>query len=146
MRVVPSAAGLWRRAEGDNEVAMGACEKLRVAAASLCVLATVEEVRVGRERALDRQRVADLEAMIVVCRLCCWSCLGRIYKCSVRSRKVDVSPYSAMTPLPLSLPRVKSQSTNLSINESNNAAHVPRDSLSDGSIINIFFTIDAHQS
>ena len=60
-------------------VAMGACEKLRVAAASLCVLAAVEEVRVGRERALDRQRVADLEAMIVVCRLCCWSCLlGRM--------------------------------------------------------------------
>ena len=60
------AAGLWRRAEGVNEVAMGACEKLRVAA-SLCVLAVVEEVRVGRERALERQRVADLEAMIVVC-------------------------------------------------------------------------------
>lgn len=51
-------------------VAMGACEKLRVAAASLCVLAAVEELRVGRERALDKQRVADLEAMIVVCRLC----------------------------------------------------------------------------
>ena len=53
-------------------LAMGACEKLRVAAAaaSRCVLVAVEEVRVGRERALVRQRVADLEAMIVVCRLC----------------------------------------------------------------------------
>jgi hypothetical protein len=46
---------------------MGACEKLRVAAASLCVLAAVEEVRVGRESALVRQRVADLEAMVGVC-------------------------------------------------------------------------------
>ena len=64
------AAGLWRRAEGDNVVAMGACEKLRVAAASLCVLVAVDEVRVGRERALDKQRVTDLEAMVVVCRLC----------------------------------------------------------------------------
>ena len=51
-------------------VAMGACEKLRVAAASLCVLAAVEELRVGRERALDKQRVTDLEAMVVRCRLC----------------------------------------------------------------------------
>ena len=67
VRVV-CAAGLWRRAEGDNEVAMGACEKLRVAAASLCVLVAVEDVRVGRERALKRQRVTDLEAMMVVCR------------------------------------------------------------------------------
>lgn len=74
-------AGLWRRAEGDNVVAMGACEKLRVAAASLCVLAAVEEVVVGREMALEKQRVTDLEAMIVVCRLCCWSCSGWIYKC-----------------------------------------------------------------
>ena len=49
---------------------MGACEKLRVAAASLCVLAAPEDVRVGRERALDKQRVTDLEAMVVVCRLC----------------------------------------------------------------------------
>jgi hypothetical protein len=56
--------------EGDNVLAMGACEKLRVAAASLCVLVAVEEVKVGRERALVRQRVADLEAMIVVCRWC----------------------------------------------------------------------------
>ena len=64
------AAGLWRREEGDNVVAMGACEKLRVAAASLCVLVAVDEVRVGRERALDKQRVTDLEAMIVLCRLC----------------------------------------------------------------------------
>jgi hypothetical protein len=30
----------------------------------------VEEVRVGRERALDRQRDTDLEAMVVVCGLC----------------------------------------------------------------------------
>ena len=51
-------------------VAMGACEKLRVAAASLCVLAVVEDLRVGRERALDKQRVTDLEAMVVRCRLC----------------------------------------------------------------------------
>jgi hypothetical protein len=53
-------------------VAMGACEKLRVAAAaaSLCVLAAVDEVRVGRERALDRQRDTDLEAMVVVCKWC----------------------------------------------------------------------------
>ena len=51
-------------------VAMGACEKLRVAAASLCVLAVVEDLRVGRERALDKQRVTDLEAMFVVCGLC----------------------------------------------------------------------------
>lgn len=63
-------AGLWRWVEGDSVVAMGAWEKLRVAAASLCVLAVVEEVRVGRERALDRQRDTDLEAMVVVCGLC----------------------------------------------------------------------------
>jgi hypothetical protein len=63
--------GLWRWVEGDSVVAMGACEKLRVAAASLCVLVAVDEVRVGRERALDKQRVTDLEAMVVVVyRLC----------------------------------------------------------------------------
>jgi len=55
--------------EGDNEGARGACEKLRVvvAAASLCVLVVAEELSVGRERALERHRVADLEAMVVVC-------------------------------------------------------------------------------
>jgi hypothetical protein len=49
------------------------CEKLRavVVAASLCVLVVAEEVRVGRERTLDRQRVADLDAMVVaVCGMC----------------------------------------------------------------------------
>lgn len=49
-------------------VAMGACEKLRVAAAvvSLWVL-VAGDVQVGRDSALERQRVAGLEAMIFVC-------------------------------------------------------------------------------
>ena len=77
MRWVVCAAGLWRWVEDDNVVAMGAWEKLRVvvAAASLCALVAVDEGRLERERALERQRVADLEAMIVVYRMC-WSCLG----------------------------------------------------------------------
>jgi hypothetical protein len=67
------AAGLWRRVEGDNVVAMGACEKLRVAAAvvSLCVL-VAGDVQVGRDRALERQRVAGLEAMLRMCVWCCF--------------------------------------------------------------------------
>jgi len=75
VRWVVCKAGLWRWVEGDNVLAMGACEKLRVvvAAASRCVLVAVEEARVGRETALVRQRVADLEAMVVVCRVC-WRC------------------------------------------------------------------------
>jgi hypothetical protein len=88
-------AGLWRRVEGDNEVAMGACEKLRVVvAANLCVLAVVDELIVGRERALVRHRVADLEAMVVVlCEECdCW-----VYKCSTRSRKVHVAVSRRLT-------------------------------------------------
>jgi hypothetical protein len=55
VRRVCCVAGLWRRVEGDNEVAMGACEKLRVvAAASRCVLVVAEELNVGRERTLER--------------------------------------------------------------------------------------------
>ena len=48
-------------------VAMGACEKLRVAAAvvSLWVL-VAGDVQVGRDSALERQRVAGLEAMFIV--------------------------------------------------------------------------------
>jgi hypothetical protein len=58
--------GLWRRVEGDSVVAIGACEKLRVAAAvvSRCVRAA-DDVQVGRDRALERQRVAGLEAMLL---------------------------------------------------------------------------------
>jgi len=61
---------LWRRAEGVNVVATGACEKLRVAAAvvSLCVR-VAGDVQVGRDSALERQRFAGLEAMlrVIVC-------------------------------------------------------------------------------
>jgi hypothetical protein len=48
-------------------VVMGACEKLRVAAAlvSRCVR-VAGDVQVGRESALVRQRVAGLEAMLCV--------------------------------------------------------------------------------
>lgn len=49
-------------------VAMGACEKLRVAAAvvSLCVRVAGDD-QVGRDSALERQRVAGLDAMLFVC-------------------------------------------------------------------------------
>lgn len=59
------AAGLWRRVEGDSVVAI---EKVRVVAAVArrCVRVAEEDVRDGREKALDRQRVADLEAILVV--------------------------------------------------------------------------------
>jgi hypothetical protein len=61
-------AGLWRWEDGSNETAMGACEKLRVVMElSLCVLPTAEDLIVGHERDLEKQRVADLEAMIVMC-------------------------------------------------------------------------------
>jgi hypothetical protein len=59
------AGRLWRRAEGVNVVVMGACEKVRVAAAvvSRCVR-VAGDVQVGRESALERQRDAGLVAML----------------------------------------------------------------------------------
>jgi hypothetical protein len=61
------AGRFWRRAEGVSVVVMGACEKLRVAAAlvSRCVR-VAGDAQVGRESALVRQRAAGLEAMLCV--------------------------------------------------------------------------------
>jgi hypothetical protein len=83
-------------------VAMGACEKLRVAAAvvSLCVRVAGED-QVGRDSALERQRVADLEAMLCECDVVPRRMLMLRLKYRVADVKsqspVAVSPYSAMT-------------------------------------------------
>lgn len=104
-------AGRWRRVEGDSVVAIGAWEKVRVVAAVArrCVLVAEVDVREGRARALDRQRDADLEAILGVVVVVVLCVVGnnvvvggvqadlQMLSSASQSRH---SPYSAMTPLP----------------------------------------------